>query len=89
MAQVPIEMGAPLVNNGIFDKMKQTDDIKQDFAMEPARFDKNGFITTERGKQIIKEDGLSLMDAGRGVLSGYVKCSLSNVKSKRRYALGR
>lgn len=73
----------------VFEAMKEGDDAKSDFAVEPAQFDKNGFITTERGKQIIKEDGLSLMDAGRGVLSGYVKCSLCNVKSKRRYAFGR
>jgi DnaJ-domain-containing protein 1 len=58
-------------------------------AIERAQFDKNGFITSERGKQIIAEDGLSLMDGGRGVLSGYVKCSLCNVKSKRKYAFGR
>jgi hypothetical protein len=54
-----------------------------------AQFDKNGFITSNEGKQIIAQDGLSLMDAGRGVLSGYVSCSLCNVKSKKKFAFGR
>ena len=52
----------------VFEAMKEGDNAKSDFAVAPAQFDKNGFITTERGKQIIKEDGLSLMDAARGVL---------------------
>jgi ankyrin repeat protein len=35
------------------------------------------------------DDGLSLMDAGKGVTAGFVKCPLCTVKSMKRYAFGR
>lgn len=49
----------------------------------------NNTLSTEISKKIMSEDGLSLNDAGRGSQSGYVRCSLCNVKSRKMYAYGR
>ena len=49
----------------------------------------NNTVSTEISKKIMSQDGLSLNDAGRGSLSGYVRCSLCNVKSRKMYAYGR
>jgi hypothetical protein len=40
-------------------------------------------------KVIIEQDGLDISSAGRGSTSGFVKCSLCNVKSNKVYAFGR
>ena len=52
-------------------------------------FDGGETLVSIEGKQIIAQDGLTLCDAGRGVLSGYVNCPLCNVKSRKKFAFGR
>ncbi len=52
-------------------------------------FDGGEALVSKEGKQIIAQDGLTLCDAGRGVLSGYVNCPLCNVKSRKKFAFGR
>lgn len=43
----------------------------------------------KKQKALIEEDDLDLLQAGKGVTAGFVKCSLCNAKSQKRYAFGR
>jgi hypothetical protein len=43
----------------------------------------------KKQKSLIEEDDLDLLQAGKGVTAGFVKCALCNAKSQKRYAFGR